>query len=430
MSLLSKGIGAKGRWAYVGLSPAIAFFVTLSGSWSLFYPYLQQQFGMAEVAPLALGASLIGAGDFLIGPVLCAILLDRFGPKFTYGLSAVFFVIAVFFMLALGAATEWASGAFFYYAGSLTAGIAIGLKTGTGANITAKWMPDRLGLSIGLAAMGQSLAPLWLAPVATMLIPSIGIGNAFMVFLVGAAIITIVLGVVPQRLPDKEWKPEGYVPPVKNEEGSLSLPQAMKTSRFYVLWVCTFLSCLAVFGFAMNMATIILEGLGKGGIEDVGAGMAVVATVLAVTSIINACARPVWGFIADKLGSTWRALQLLYILLAVVMIAYLWLYTSPITSAIGIALFFVCMGGTSPVHMSAVPKLFGTQFVGRIGSINMLATGFAWVIGAYVGALIKDITGSYAGALIGFAALALVSLVLVTVLSQMEKKRTLETEAS
>jgi len=424
--LLQKGMGEKQRWGYPVLGAVIGAFIIVGYIWSQFYPYLMEIYGISTVATLALGASALGLGNMIIAPPIAGIILDKWGPKVAFLCCAVYFIIGMALLKTMLNYSDWASAAKFWYIGSFFIGMALGTYAGTVPATCAKWFPDKFGAAVGIANIGPGVASVWLAPTVAKLIKSVGLGSTYITLGIMGTIIILVLGFLLWKAPEPGYQPAGWVPSVKSggSESSFTLRDAIRIPEYWFLWACTFLVCLGGFLFAMNVATILLEGLsGIGGMAKSAVVSSIIPLFISITAIINAVARPVWGIVMDKIGNPWKTLAILYTGLAITFVIFLFLYTGPVTAVIGGCLVYLFFGGSSPVHMAAGPYIFGTEAAGKIMGSLLLATGIGWVIGSYLGAYLRDITGSYASPLIVAACLAVIGLILIVILSRRVAKK-------
>jgi MFS family permease len=76
------------------------------------------------------------------------------------------------------------------------------------------------------------------------------------------------------------------------------------------------------------------------------------------------------------------------------------------------ALVLLCYGGGFGVMPSFVADWFGTKALGQVYGLVLLAWGLAGVAGPLFAARVKDLTGSYAGALPVIAGLLAVATLL------------------
>jgi hypothetical protein len=75
----------------------------------------------------------------------------------------------------------------------------------------------------------------------------------------------------------------------------LTLKEAVKTSKFYILWLAHALSAFAGLMIIGNIAPIINEGGIISGSDLTYITNTVIPLSMMVTSIFNACGRPFWG---------------------------------------------------------------------------------------------------------------------------------------
>jgi nitrate/nitrite transporter NarK len=82
--------------------------------------------------------------------------------------------------------------------------------------------------------------------------------------------------------------------------------------------------------------------------------------------------------------------------------------------AVGIyfAIVLLCYGGGFGVMPSFNADFFGTRYMGQIYGMILTAWGVGGIVGPFVAARVKDVTGSYAGALIPVAIMLLIAAVI------------------
>ncbi len=436
MSVLNKGLGEKLRWFYPIAGALIGTAIVITNAWSIFYPYIMEQYGLtaANMASITLGASLVGFGNFIVAPITAAFLVDKVGPKIMYSFTTILLIAALFClrMFSSGGVGEWEQFSMYWYLGSFLIGWGCGYYTTTANPIAAKWCADKTGLAIGIVNLGPALGPVWCAVAATALIPIVGMEGAFTVMIGGGIAVVIIFGVLLQRKPEDGFVPQGYKPPIATEGQSegINLKQAIRTVDFWCMAACTFLCCFGGFCFAMNMSTIIIEGtVTIGGMEEAVVRTTVVAVAISIANILNAIVRPIWGGLATRLGSPWKVLKILYIGFIIALLVFSFLYTSAVGAIFAVCLVYVFFGGTSPLHQSAGPVLFGPKYAGQIMNTLVIMTGIAWILGPYVGGFIKGSIGSYVPALYLGAAFVFVALIIVFYMDSVTKKRKAAAEA-
>lgn len=424
------GMGEDKRKWYPWVGAIVGTLCVVGTSWSVFYPLLMDKFSVDVVAPWAAGASISGLSNLIISPFLAGPLVDKKGPKVTFGISILLFLVAGACMYMLDGCTELAQGQIWWMAGSFMAGLAVGFYTGTMSATVSKWNPDNVGFAVGVDNIGPALAPVWIAPFAAAVVPSLGIGNGFAVIF-GIGILGVFLfGFLPFKLPEPGWEPKD--PVIHNNEGKKSMAQManekdmtfgqiMKTGKVWYMFILVFLACFGYMAFTMNLSTILQEGLGAD--ASFQSVMATVSLALQIGAVVNAISRPIWGKVMDKLNSPWKTLLTIYILEALGVAFFTLVFKWNIAFAIGaIMVIYFSGGGVAPIHMATAPSLFGTKNSGKVITVTLIATGCAWVVAPYAGALARDITGTYVNTLYFTVALLIVCAILAFIQVAKAKK--------
>lgn len=421
MSVLTKGLGESHRKLVPWLACAFCALSVASFAWSTFYPYLMTYFDVAEKAPFALGASVLGFFNMLVVPPIFGPMVDKYGPKPVLFTGAVAALLGGACMSIMMSNADWGSAQIWWYVGSALFGITAGTGASCHASMAQKWNPDKAGLATGIALVGPTLGTFWMAPVVTALVPSIGIAGTFWVIAIIAAAGLTIFGVIPMRLPDEGWKPEGWNPPVKkdaSETPGLTLSQALRGKEFWMLFACMLFVTFGCFLFAMNLSFLSIEGIGTLGGADIAIVTAqYIPLIMMVTAVFNSGARPVWGAILGKLGC-WKTLIICYVGLAATLVLFRFLYTSFAGCLVGAILVYCFFGGTAALHMAAAGVLFGPKDIGTILGVTQIAVGLGWVIGPYAGAFLADMTGTYQAPLFVAAGLAVVGVVIAAIMSK------------
>src|SRR5699024_8882129 len=163
-----------------------------------------------------------------------------------------------------------------------------------------KWFPDRRGLATGLAIMGFGFASLISGPAAAKLITVVGINSTF--FILGI-IYFIVMTASAQYLapPPEGWLPKGFREDTENGKikikpdlAQLTANEAVKTRRFWMLWVMLFINItcgIALLAVASPMAQ-----------EITGMSVATAATMVGVMGLFNGAGRIAWASLSDYIG--------------------------------------------------------------------------------------------------------------------------------
>ncbi|MEM1798078.1 MAG: MFS transporter, partial [Candidatus Jordarchaeales archaeon] len=165
------------RWFYPLSAAALAMFIVVAFIWSQFYPYILQIYGLSEVAPVTLSASLMGVA-LLIFQVPAGFAVDRLGPKIPMAASGLVFLAGALIVSHMFSLYFWEHAKTYWYLGSFLIGAGVALFIGTFPGLIGKWFVDRPGRAFGVTIAGQNLSPLLLAPLLTYIILSRSTSNA------------------------------------------------------------------------------------------------------------------------------------------------------------------------------------------------------------------------------------------------------------
>ncbi|MEC5424068.1 OFA family MFS transporter [Virgibacillus sp. C22-A2] len=375
----------KNRWLIAASAVGIHISIGSAYAWSVYTNPLADQFGWGtteislafSIAIFMLGFSAAFMGKFV----------EKHGPRKSGMLAAIFFGIGV---AGSGLATAAGSLYMLYLFYGVIGGIGLGIGYIAPVSTLVKWFPDRRGLATGLAIMGFGFAALISGPAAAALINSIGITTTFFVM---GAIYFIVMMLASQYLapPPKGWVPEGYIEKeqnggkIKADLSQLTANEAIKTRRFWMLWMMLFLNVtcgIAVIAVASPMAQ------GITGMTPIAA-----AAMVGVMGLFNGAGRIGWASLSDYIGR-----PNVYTAFFIIQIAAFFLL--PITSNVilfQILLFAIltCYGGGFASIPAYIGDLFGTKQLGAIHGYILTAWAVAGVVGPVLLSLIYDTTNSY-----------------------------------
>jgi MFS family permease len=184
--------------------------------------------------------------------------------------------------------------------------------------------------------------------------------------------------------------------------GAYRTPEMLRTRQFYLLWSILFLNVTAGILIIGN-ALPIMQELTR-------AAPAVVAAVFGAIALFNAVGRLFWGACSDRIGRR-SAYAMIFLLQAVVFFALpglhqLWLV------ALAYAVILLCYGGGFGIMPSLCADYFGTRHLAANYGALLTAWGVAGLVGPLLAAEVKDLTGSFAGALPTVAGMLLLAAIL------------------
>jgi MFS family permease len=304
------------------------------------------------IAVLGLSAALFGKW------------LERAGPRKAMFVSASCFGLG-FLVAATG--VEAHSLALIYFGYGVIGGIGLGIGYISPVSTLIRWFPDRPGLATGLAIMGFGGGAMIGSPLGTKLMAFYKTSGHQPIAAAWATMgilyfVFMMFGVFTIRIPEREWKPVGWVP--KAAKSALISTQAVEvdtafgTVQFWLLWIVLCLNVTAGIGI-LEQASPMIQDLFKGQVSPVAA-----AGFVGLLSLFNMGGRIFWSTTSDIFGR--KSTYMIFFLAGAVLY---WL-----------------LPATGAGHLNSVP-LF-VLIAGLL--ISMYGGGFATVP-----AYLKDLFGGY-----------------------------------
>jgi MFS family permease len=368
--------------------------------------------------PIA-GMALVAA---LLSPMV-GVLADKYPARRLFGWGLI--GMAIFYVAISAATAAWQIVALY----ALLAPLALCLSTAVTANaLISRWFVRRLGLALGLSAFGIGMAGVLLPPVIAATLPTVGWriiwrGGALVVALL---VLPLVVSVARNRPAGDEGKYylsgdgcDARVARVDPRGATLDREQAQPAQQpahhahaaagsqvgwrevaarknFWLL-VAIYLPMMALYGgCAQNLAPYAASH----GLSQQTAGV-----LLSVLSFSHVIATLVFGLLSDRFGN-----RLPFAGLAVVMVfgaAILAFGAGFPALAVGCALVGLG-GGLFTLLAAAIAVEFGGEAVGRAFGLCMFFIPLT-ALAPYAVAKTQESTGSYVPALMGLAALVIVS---------------------
>jgi OFA family oxalate/formate antiporter-like MFS transporter len=388
----------RNRWVIVVAAIVMQLALGAIYAWSVFVKPLEKAHGWNDTqVTLTFTIAIFMLG---IGATIGGFLMDRYGPRFVGTLAGVCYGLGV---LCAGFSGD---SLFVLY---LTYGIFGGLGMGLGYIVPVatlvKWFPDRRGLVTGLAVCGFGGGALLLAPIATALIKSAGVGNTFII--VGIAYLIMVL-IAAQFYADPPagYVPAGWTPTAKQTSQRAARDftpgQALTRWQWYALWGIL----------ALNVsAGIMLISQASPMAQDItGVSVTVAAGLVSAISIFNFLGRVSWAWLSDLIGR--RQVFMTMFGLQVVLFLLLAITSNFIFFSVLAVIVALCYGGGFGTMPAFTADYFGARKAGSIYGVMLTAWGVGGIIGPILIARVKDLTGNYTAALYIIAAIMLVSFLL------------------
>ncbi|MCU6455483.1 MFS transporter [Sphingomonas sp. A2-49] len=385
---------ANGFWASGHMPTLIAAFLYFDLAfmvWVLLGPLAPEIAKTLALTPAEKG--LMVATPTLAGAVLRIVnglLVDRIGPKTAGAISQVIVIAGLFGAWMLGVDS---------FAGTLALGVILGFAGASFAialPLASRWYPPQhQGKAMGLAGMGNSgtvLAALF-APALAKLFG----WNAVL----GLACIPLVLVFAAYMAMAKD---------APNAPAPKTLGQYLTPLTSADAWSLMGFYAVTFGGFVGLAASLPIYFTDRFGLTTVQAGYCTAACVFAGSLV-----RPMGGALADAVGGV-RTLTGVFAIAALALAGVA--MADSVTAAM--ALFVVAMLALGTGN-GAVFQLVPQRFAAEIGVMTGLV-GFAGGIGGFYLAsslgIARQVTGSFSGGFLIFAALALVALAALTLVKR------------
>ena len=255
-----------------------------------------------------------------------------------------------------------------------------------------KWFPSsKTGLIAGIVVAGFGLAPVYIAPISTWLLGTMGIQKSMLVFAAAFAVIVCGLSFLLVN------PPAGYVPAdaPKGDGAAKAAPakptvnatasEMLKSGKFYILWATYFIGAgagLMVIGSVAGMAK-----------KSMGA-MAFLA--VAIMALGNAGGRVVAGILSDKIGRM-ATLIIMFVFQAALMFAAVPIVGSGKPNAALIVLLATFIGFNYGANLSLFPSFSKDYWGLKNYGLNYGILFTAWGVGGFVMGRVSEMLNTQTG---------------------------------
>tara|TARA_B100000586_G_scaffold239847_1_gene192303 strand:+ start:557 stop:1756 length:1200 start_codon:yes stop_codon:yes gene_type:complete len=358
------------------------------GSISVFLKPLATEFLWTR-AETSLGYTAIALSSALFG-VAWGFVADRFGTRW-FGVVAAVVMAASLFMLSKQTSIVHFYAFYFIYGAFGNALVGSPLF----ANV-AYWFRQQPGLAIGITAAGGAFGQGVVPYLASMMIESSGWRDAYMFMACGYLIIALPLGFLvresPVRLRAMQFPDEQpHTFPLKETEVLLWLSAA-------VLFCCN----------CMSVPIVHLVPL----LTDAGQSLSSATGVLAVLMFSGVLGRILGGKLGDVIGPLPA-----YLLMSLGQTVFvLWFpFTDDLVSLYVLAIFFgFAYSGVMSCILTCTRMMVSPGFAARAMSITSFFGYGGMGMGAFVGGLLFDINGNYAGSFVFASIMGIINLLILS----------------
>ncbi len=353
---------------------------------------IRQTFGLfldplsyANGLPITVWALAMAVQNIVWGLVqpLAGAVVDR------YGTPVVALCGIVLYSAGLALTAIFPSGTAIVLAMGVLVGIGLAC-TGFGTALAAVGRaasPAQRSKALGLAGAIGGLGQVALPPFALALIGDHGPGFAFLV-LAAVMLIAVPFGLV---IRDRDAhaalsQPPDDTPVHQPRPSPLRIIRAAMSDRSYFLLTVGFFTC----GFQLAFITTYLPGYLLTCHMPAGLG----AVALSLIGLFNMAG----SWLCGHAGSRWRpqhVLGWLYLIRATVLFGFLVLPKSDATVFAFAAIMGLTWLGTAPLTNGVIGRLFGVRDLGTLFGGCFLSHQIGSFLGAWLGGVAFDLTGSY-----------------------------------
>lgn len=312
---------------------------------------------------------------------------DSKGPSFTARIGGV--LVGIGFIVA-SLSTN-------YYLWLLGFGILGGTGIGFGYSATTpaalKWFSSaKTGMIAGIVVSGFGLAPIYIAPLASVLVSSFGIQTTMLIFGISFIVLIGGLSLLLQN------PPSGFIPVenadkmsnhkkiAENSNEDFGPSVMLKTLRFYVMWIIFFIGAGAGLMVISNISGYAKASLGKSAFIAV-----------AIMAVGNALGRVVAGIVSDRIAKSTTLFTVLLMQSILMFLSALLLTES--SSAILIVLFATLIGFFYGANLSLFPSFtkgfWGIKNFGLNYGIMMSAWGLGGLVFSRLSQMLFANTGEH-----------------------------------
>ncbi|WP_320034303.1 OFA family MFS transporter [Halarcobacter sp.] len=392
----------KNRWLMALAAVGVHICIGSVYAWSVYVKPIQEQlsWSLTDVTiSFSIAIFFLGLSAALMGK-----FVEKNGPRVAALIAASLFGLGT---IGSGLAIMMESKLLLYFFYGVLGGCGLGIGYISPVSTLVRWFPDKRGMATGLAIMGFGFASAIWGPTIKILIEKVGIASTF--FILGIIYFVVMfLSALYLQKPEEGYMPKKFKKKVeegkkkiKEDLANLSLKEAIKTPRFYGLWIMLFINItcgIAIIG----VASPLLQ-------EVVGISAIAAAAAVGLMGIFNGAGRILWASISDII--TRPAVYVIFFATQIVAFYMLPSITEIVLFQFVLYFIMTCYGGGFASIPAYIGDIFGTKELGAIHGYILTAWAAAGLVGPLIISIVKDMTGSYAQTLYVFAGFFIIALI-------------------
>jgi predicted MFS family arabinose efflux permease len=323
-----------------------------------------------ETFALAMAIQNLAWGAF--GPIAGG-LADRFGAFRVLAVGAVLYALGLVLMATTTSGLAFTGGTGLLL-GMAQSGTTFAVMYGVIARQVA---PEKRSWAMGMAGAAGSFGQFLMVPVDAWLISATGWQNALLV------LAFLVCFIIPLGLGLRE--PVAAASSGPRQTVRAALHEAL-ANRSYLLLTAGYFVC----GFQVVFIGVHLPSY----LKDHGLGPEAATVALMLIGLFNIIGTYGAGALGQRLAKK-NILASIYLLRAVVIVAFVMLPLSPLSVYLFAATIGVLWLSTVPPTNAIVAQIFGPQYMGMLGGIAFFSHQVGSFLGVWLGGKLYDTTGSY-----------------------------------
>jgi MFS transporter, OFA family, oxalate/formate antiporter len=407
----------KNRWLIALSAIAIHLSIGSAYAYSVFKKPLSESEGWSNTTiALAFTLAIVFLG---LSAAVFGRFVEKNGPRKSAMISAILFSLG---QIGAGFSVSISSLPLFLLSYGVIGGMGLGIGYISPVSTLVKWFPDRRGLATGMAVFGFGAGALITSPIAAKLIQSFDIPTTFYI-LGGSYLLLMMLGASYIARPPEDWMLEDMKnnlssnkKEVKKDLTQLTANEAIKTRRFWMLWIMIFIN--------ISSGIMIISVASPMAQEMVSLSVTAAAALVGIMGIFNGAGRIGWAGISDYIGRP--AVFTCFFVIQIIAFLSIPHVTNVFLFQCLILLIMTCYGGGFASLPAFIGDMFGTKQLGAIHGYILTAWSVAGIVGPIIVARIKEVSGSYVPAFYVFSGLLVVALFVSFLISrdfaQLKKK--------
>lgn len=354
-------------------------------AWSVFKSNIPDEWGWTDSQK-----SLPYSVAIIVIPIMTMVgakLLGNFNHRVMITMGGIFAGLGV--VLSSLSTSPW----MFTFTFGLLLGTGIGFVYSSAIPAALKWFPaSKTGLISGIVVAGFGMGSAWVAPLARIMIRSIGIQPTMLYMGIGMIVVVVVFAQFVKLPPAGFVQQEDSSPLHINKSitTDFTTVETLRTWQFYIIWITFALASGASLMIIGNLAPIVNDQVGLPGLS---------AIAVSALAIGNGGGRVLYGMLSDKLGRI-AMLRVAFVIQALlVLLMSIIVKGSPLANIPTIVVIVIFIGVNFGANLSVFPAITKDYFGSKNFAMNYGLVFTAWGIGGFLlsqlASAIKDTTGSF-----------------------------------